>query len=305
MAKSTEDDEQTIFKSISGIMFFGVPSTGMKIASLTTMARGWANETFIHSLAEGSEFLTEIHDSFCETFKYQESIFYYYETVKSPTAVEVSEGKWEMSGPEIEYVVKESATKGTSADHTTAINTTHSELVKFTSKDSNYNNVEGQTKKFIEQSYKIIVRFLNEKGAPENNKSKLVEGVDPLSIAKALVDEGKHSNALQWYNLALKKTPGKIGKNDTFYDTVYKSAASLRSMKLNGLADSGCRWALNQKAHAIAKSNDEVDRVVKGIKDYYSPKGPLSTEAAISTYREEIAGVEEGLGKSKNGSKQH
>ncbi|KAK1246563.1 hypothetical protein MKX08_000365 [Trichoderma sp. CBMAI-0020] len=72
-------------------------------------------------------------------------VFCFYETLKSPTAVQNESGRWEITGPAAILVTKSSATNcrpwENGPEHICAIAGTHSEIVKFGRYDTEYKNV--------------------------------------------------------------------------------------------------------------------------------------------------------------------
>lgn len=55
--KSSNEDDKIIFKSCHAILFFGVPNTGLEVASLKTMVKGQPNARLIADLEFSSSFL--------------------------------------------------------------------------------------------------------------------------------------------------------------------------------------------------------------------------------------------------------
>ncbi|MCJ1334037.1 hypothetical protein MMC10_010744 [Thelotrema lepadinum] len=79
-----------LLNSIHGALFFGVPSQGMDITTLIPMVRGQPNEALVHSLGKESQLLRNQRRNFPLAFDNPDSeIVYFYETVMSPTAVQV------------------------------------------------------------------------------------------------------------------------------------------------------------------------------------------------------------------------
>lgn len=69
LADQSGDDGKTILQSVKGIVFFGVPSKGMKIEHLLAMVEGQPNEDLIRGvLAPESDLLPELDESFCSLF---------------------------------------------------------------------------------------------------------------------------------------------------------------------------------------------------------------------------------------------
>ena len=86
-----DNDQQKLLNYIYGALFFGVPSQGMDITSLIPMVKEQPNQALIHSLGKESQLLRNQRRDFPKAFDYSDSeIFYFYETVMSPTAILVS-----------------------------------------------------------------------------------------------------------------------------------------------------------------------------------------------------------------------
>lgn len=92
--KEEMDKEGTsILNAISGYLFFGVPHQGMAIESLVPLVKGNPNRGLLESLNKNSALLLRLEKEFRNTFNTRcPQIISFYETVKSPTAVEVSCG---------------------------------------------------------------------------------------------------------------------------------------------------------------------------------------------------------------------
>jgi hypothetical protein len=91
MKRSNNATDRANFQSTYGILFFGVPSQGMDVSSLISMAEGQVNLPFLLTLGKESQLLRELHREFCSSFDFRDStIISYYETKKSPTAEKVT-----------------------------------------------------------------------------------------------------------------------------------------------------------------------------------------------------------------------
>jgi hypothetical protein len=91
MKQSSNATDRASFLSTYGILFFGVPSQGMDIRSLISMAEGQVNLPFLLTLGKESQLLRDLHREFCSSFNFRDStIISYYETKKSPTAEKVN-----------------------------------------------------------------------------------------------------------------------------------------------------------------------------------------------------------------------
>ena len=85
-----ENDMSTL-DSISGFLFFGVPHQGMSIESLVPLVKGQPNRSLLESLNKNSALLQHLEKEFSKGFGFRRpQIISFYETEKSPTAVEVS-----------------------------------------------------------------------------------------------------------------------------------------------------------------------------------------------------------------------
>lgn len=88
MPKGDEQDQST-FNSIAGLLFFGVPSQGMKIQSLVTMVGEDRTRFLLETLAPSSRWTQEQSERFREIRPEDISIATFYETKESPTVIEV------------------------------------------------------------------------------------------------------------------------------------------------------------------------------------------------------------------------
>ena len=91
MKNSSDVDDKANFDSIYGALFFGVPNQGMDISSLIPMVKDQPNRHFLESLGRESELLRKQSRAFPKAFPFKDSeICCFYETLGSPTAIEVS-----------------------------------------------------------------------------------------------------------------------------------------------------------------------------------------------------------------------
>lgn len=73
---------------IRGAVFFGVPSKGMPISDLLSVAGDRPNEAFIRDLSDQSEYVAKLEDQFSGiSWIRRMSLFWVYETKTSPTVV--------------------------------------------------------------------------------------------------------------------------------------------------------------------------------------------------------------------------
>src|ERR1700737_3509880 len=77
--------------STYGALFFGVPNQGMDISSLIPMVKDQPNRHLLESLGRESDLLRKQNRAFPKAFPFKDSeIYCFYETLGSPTAIEVS-----------------------------------------------------------------------------------------------------------------------------------------------------------------------------------------------------------------------
>ena len=143
-----------------GLLFFGVPNRGMDVESLQAIVGDKQNRYLLESVGQYSDLLLEQDGQFSSTFHFRDShIVSFFETKSSPTAIKVSQsvqviyhrcspdqlnGSWKMAGPNKVLVPRFSATRPRLWDSTTydeGLNRTHSDLVKFSVNDVNYERV--------------------------------------------------------------------------------------------------------------------------------------------------------------------
>ena len=86
-----DGEDASILNSISGFLFFGVPHHGMAIKSLVPLVQDNPNRSLIESLTKNSALLPRLEKEFSNAFGARcPRIVSFYETERSPTAVEVS-----------------------------------------------------------------------------------------------------------------------------------------------------------------------------------------------------------------------
>lgn len=88
MPKGDEQDQVT-FKSIAGLLFFGVPNQGMEIQSLIAMVGANPTRFLLETLDPSSRWMQEQSERFREICPKDISIASFYETKRSPTVSEV------------------------------------------------------------------------------------------------------------------------------------------------------------------------------------------------------------------------
>ncbi|MCJ1282611.1 hypothetical protein MMC26_001936 [Xylographa opegraphella] len=145
----------------SGIIFFAVPHQGLDTSFVRAIVHNQANEDLIHGLRPNSPLLLDMRRDFNDAFPFRDStIVYVYETKRSPTAQKNASGRWEMNGPEVVLVDKDSATAGrhweNEPHHILSVNTNHSDIVKFGDNDEDYVRVRSQLRRILSESEGII-----------------------------------------------------------------------------------------------------------------------------------------------------
>lgn len=82
-----DDSDKANFKSVSGMLFFGVPNQGMPISQWIPIVEGQPNRFFIEQLCASSDILRVFRTDFRKLFTFRDSkIYSFYETKESPTA---------------------------------------------------------------------------------------------------------------------------------------------------------------------------------------------------------------------------
>ncbi|KAI0885796.1 uncharacterized protein GGS22DRAFT_188084 [Annulohypoxylon maeteangense] len=133
-----------ILHVMKGAAFFGVPNLGMEQSHLEAVVMGQANSELVEALSPKSTYLYHLDEQFSGISYFQNYLFYWcYETMKSPTVLLGSDGKWSRTGPEEILVTPESATRGLHGDAKHCdlifpINKDHSNIVKFSENDQDY-----------------------------------------------------------------------------------------------------------------------------------------------------------------------
>lgn len=117
----------------------------MDISSLLSMSENGPNHFLIQSIGQfNSQTLSVQQRKFHQALRAEGEVevFYFYETMLSPTAQKNKHGMWKMTGPVALLVTKASAThcrgQEIGAEHMCAINRTHSNMVKFEPHDNEY-----------------------------------------------------------------------------------------------------------------------------------------------------------------------
>ncbi|PON24619.1 hypothetical protein TGAM01_v206549 [Trichoderma gamsii] len=159
LSKSNDEEDQNLLRAVYGIAFFGVPHDGMDIKSLISMAGDGPNRFLLESIGNQSSQILGIYNrDFPHSLGGQgeSKIICFYETRLSPTATLDEKGNWEMTGTAAVLVSKSSATHSrpweTGQQYICAINRTHSEMVKFSSEDSEYEKVVGRIQSLVREA---------------------------------------------------------------------------------------------------------------------------------------------------------
>ncbi|PTB52198.1 hypothetical protein M431DRAFT_522241 [Trichoderma harzianum CBS 226.95] len=178
LSKSIDDVDQRLRDAIYGIAFFGVPHDGMDIRSLIPMAGDGPNRFLLESIGFTNSQILSIHQrEFSEALgvKGEFEIISFYETRLSPTALQDNKsGKWTMSGEPAVVVSKASATHcrpwEDRPEYICAINRTHSEMVKFSEEDFEYEKVLGRIKSLTQRAITTRRRQISPRLSPEEQK---------------------------------------------------------------------------------------------------------------------------------------
>jgi protein SERAC1 len=173
-----DDLDKANLRATYGALFFGVPSQGMDISSLVPMVGDQPNRYFLESLGKESEILQEQRLRFPKAFDFRDSeIISLFETQESPTAERVSWStspytnpdtkihiqrgeKWSMTGKPTVLVDSASATHSRPWEledrYVQAINRSHSDLVKFTKQDEDYEVVLHHLRRFSSVAVNVV-----------------------------------------------------------------------------------------------------------------------------------------------------
>jgi hypothetical protein len=91
LKEEMDQEDASILNSISGFLFFGVPHQGMAIESLVPLVQDNPNRSLLESLNKNSALLLRLEKDFSNACNARcPQIVSFYETERSPTAVEVS-----------------------------------------------------------------------------------------------------------------------------------------------------------------------------------------------------------------------
>ncbi|KAK0649643.1 hypothetical protein B0T16DRAFT_428330 [Cercophora newfieldiana] len=152
LSKSQSKSDSQLIQAIYGLIFFGVPNSGMDITSLVPMIGDGPSRPLIDAISSiNSQILTMQQREFPSALGGVEDseMFCFYETLESPTAQNVN-GKWSMTGRATILVTKFSATHcrpwESGPEHICAVARTHSDMVKFGPEDHEYSKVRQRIK---------------------------------------------------------------------------------------------------------------------------------------------------------------
>lgn len=89
---SNDENQRMTASCVYGLIFFGVPNTGIRIEHWLPIVKDQPNEVLVRNLRPGSEYLLNLQKSFESQFTYPKSkILSVFETMRTRTA-KVSEG---------------------------------------------------------------------------------------------------------------------------------------------------------------------------------------------------------------------
>lgn len=174
MSMSKEENQRVNASCVYGLIFFGVPNTGIRIEHWLPIVKDQPNEVLVHDLRPGSEYLLNLQRSFEAQFIYAKSkILSIFETMRTQTAkvcdvietwseeakninfVQFDDGRWQLTGPREILVEEASATKpmdqapDSISLYTMQMNQNHADLAKFVHRhDLNYRNLVMQLEDF-------------------------------------------------------------------------------------------------------------------------------------------------------------
>ncbi|KAL1615371.1 hypothetical protein SLS56_011838 [Neofusicoccum ribis] len=174
MAISEIREEYDTYQSLRAVIFFGVPSDGMKTESLRPLFKEQAQRNMLDNIDElNPAYLREVSSGYMHALAklVDCTSFYFYEMLLSPTLVRreiaaIGEHKlrWDRNGPPEVLVSSHSATQGklneNDPNHRVfPVQKTHSDLVKFSSEnDTTYKTVVDCLESVITEMGKIDQR---------------------------------------------------------------------------------------------------------------------------------------------------
>ncbi|KAI1177768.1 hypothetical protein F4777DRAFT_540280 [Nemania sp. FL0916] len=163
-----------ILLSAQGVVFFGVPNSGMQQAELLSVVKGQPNSGLVSDLSLHSPYTRQLDQQFVGISALQDTLLYWgYETKESPTVVQDSKGALSRTGPMKILVTPDSATRGQhtwgkNTDTIFPINEDHSNLVKFSEDDPSLKVVLGKLIQIL-TSQQSIYTHTTEKVTPHLN----------------------------------------------------------------------------------------------------------------------------------------
>jgi hypothetical protein len=91
LKQSKDPVAQAILNSTQSLLFLGTPKYGLDVKKLglSRFTKNQPNQRLIDELSEGSSILKILHQKFLQAVPKSTKIISFYETVTSPTAIEV------------------------------------------------------------------------------------------------------------------------------------------------------------------------------------------------------------------------
>lgn len=87
MSMSSEENQRITASCVYGLIFFGVPNTGIRIEHWLPIVKNQPNEILVRNLGPGSEYLIDLQRNFEAQFTYPNSkILSVFETMRTRTA---------------------------------------------------------------------------------------------------------------------------------------------------------------------------------------------------------------------------
>ncbi|KAK9413454.1 putative NACHT domain-containing protein [Seiridium unicorne] len=174
LANSMQRDD-LLRNAIKGAIFFGVPNLGMEQSHLLAMVNGQPNAAIIADLSVNSQYLCQLDKQFSGIAYLQGvQLYWAYETRKSPTVIRNLEGAWERTGAEEILVTQRSAARGLYQVHSRShsifpINENHSNMVKFSENDPDYNIVVDKLVQIVAQLKAVAADISQSLDAPKRD----------------------------------------------------------------------------------------------------------------------------------------
>ncbi|KAI1111016.1 hypothetical protein F5Y14DRAFT_454429 [Nemania sp. NC0429] len=153
LANKTPD--APILRSTQGVVFFGVPNSGMEQSELLSVVKGQPNSGLVSDLSLHSPYTRQLDQQFIGISALQDTLLYWgYETKESPTVAWESNGALSRTGPLKILVTPDSATRGQHTwgevtDTIFPINEDHSSMVKFAEDDPSLKIVVGKIARIL------------------------------------------------------------------------------------------------------------------------------------------------------------